>query len=180
MTESDVAAPLKGSRWREHLRPVLLSVPLLSILTGIIFPSMLAVPARLLFPEQSQGSLIRREGEIVGSRLIGQNSEKPEDFHPRPSAAGSGYDALASGGTNLGPANPKLIEGASDDPATPSVDESFAGVGQLARKFRLENGLASTVPLPIDAVTRPAAVSTRTSASPTRPCKCPGSPGNGG
>jgi len=61
---------------------------------------------------------------------------------------------LASGGTNLGPANPKLRDGASDDPATPTVDESFAGVRQLASEFRLENGLSTNFPVPIDAVTR--------------------------
>src|SRR5271157_541304 len=106
------------------------------------------------FPEQSQGSLIVSDGKVVGSRLIGQSSKRPGDFHPRPSAAGGGYDALASGGTNLGPANPKLRDGASDDPATPTVDESFAGVRQLASEFRLENGLPTTFPVPIDAVTR--------------------------
>ena len=145
---------LTGSRWREQLRPALLSVPLLSILTGLIFPIALAVPARLFFPGQSLGSLIVRDGEVVGSRLIGQSSRKSGDFHPRPSAAGGGYDATASGGTNLGPANPKLRNGAGDDPATPTVDESFAGVRQLAMEFRLENGLATTFPVPIDAVTR--------------------------
>ena len=133
---------------------MLLSVPLLSIVTGLIFPIALAVPARLLFPDQSRGSLIVRDGEVVGSRLIGQSNKRPGDFHPRPSAAGGGHDALASGGTNLGPANPKLRDGASDDPATPAVDESFAGVRRLASEFRLENGLSTTLSVPIDAVTR--------------------------
>lgn len=146
--------PMTRSRWRKQLRPALLSVPLLSIVTGLIFPIALAVPARLFFPGQSLGSLIFRDGEVVGSRLIGQSSKRPGDFHPRPSAAGGGYDALASGGTNLGPANPKLRDGASDDPATPTVDESFAGVRQLASEFRLENGLSTNFPVPIDAVTR--------------------------
>ncbi len=146
--------PMTRSRWRKQLRPALLSVPLLSIVTGLIFPIALAVPARLFFPGQSRGSLIVRDGEVVGSRLIGQSSKRPGDFHPRPSAAGGGYDALASGGTNLGPANPKLRDGASDDPATPTVDESFAGVRQLASEFRLENGLSTNFPVPIDAVTR--------------------------
>ncbi len=146
--------PLTGSRWRKQLRPALLSVPLLSIVTGLIFPIALAVPARLLFPEQSRGSLIVPDGEVVGSRLIGQSSKGPGDFHPRPSAAGGSYDAVASGGTNLGPANPKLRDGASDEPATPTVDESFAGVRQLATEFRQENGLPTTFPVPIDAVTR--------------------------
>ena len=146
--------PMTRSRWRKQLRPALLSVPLLSIVTGLVFPIALAVPARLLFPGQSRGSLIVRDGEVVGSRLIGQSGKGLGDFHSRPSAAGGGYDALASGGTNLGPANPKLRDGASDDPATPTVDESFAGVRQLATEFRQENGLPTTFPVPIDAVTR--------------------------
>ncbi len=132
----------------------MLSVPLLSIVTGLIFPIALTVAARLLFPEESQGSLILRNGQIVGSRLIGQNSMRVEDFHSRPSAAGAGYDALASGGTNLGPASPKLREGVKDDPATPAQDESFPGVCDLTKQFRMENGLSQNDPVPIDAVTR--------------------------
>jgi K+-transporting ATPase ATPase C chain len=137
-----------------QVRTALLGVPLLSILTGLIVPIALALPARLLFRAQAEGSLIIRSGAVVGSRLIGQRSMKPGDFQSRPSAAGGGYDAAASGGTNLGPANPKLRDGASDDPATSGVDESFAGVRQLAREYRLSNGLATNFPVPIDAVTR--------------------------
>ncbi len=142
------------ARWRELWRPALISVPLLSILTGLIFPVALAVPAHLFFPEQARGSLIVRNGLLLGSRLIGQRSQQPGDFHPRPSAAGAGYDALASGGTNLGPTNPKLRDGANDDPTTPTADESFVGVLQLASQFRAENGLSTTQQVPIDAVTR--------------------------
>jgi K+-transporting ATPase ATPase C chain len=138
----------------EQLRPVLISVPLLALLTGIAFPLALAVPARVLFPRQADGSLIVRDRVVVGSRLIGQNNTAPAYFHPRPSAAGSGYDATASGGTNLGPANPRLRDGARDDPSTPEIDESFAGVRQLAEDYRRRNGLAAGTPIPIDAVTR--------------------------
>jgi potassium-transporting ATPase KdpC subunit len=152
-TES-LSDQMKANRWLEQVRPALLSVPLLACMTGLIFPIALALPARLFFLEQSRGSLIVRNGEVVGSRLIGQSNNKPADFHPRPSAAGGGYNATASGGTNLGPANPKLCDGATDDHATPTVDESFEGIRQLAREFRVENGLASTFPVPIDAVTR--------------------------
>jgi len=137
----------------EHLRPALLSVPLLTLLTGVIFPFALAALARPLLPRQAGGSLIVREW-IVGSELIGQDFTGPGYFHPRPSAAGRGYDAAASGGTNLGPANPKLRDGTKDDPATPGVDESFAGVRELAEGYRTRNGLAPGAAVPVDAVTR--------------------------
>jgi K+-transporting ATPase ATPase C chain len=137
-----------------QLRPALLGIVLLSLLTGVVFPLSLALPARLIFPEQSRGSLILQHSSVVGSRLIGQATTRSGDFHPRPSAAGSGYDATASGGTNLGPSNPKLRDGVPDDPATPRSDESFAGARQLADEFRRENGLPAGSSVPIDAVTR--------------------------
>jgi potassium-transporting ATPase KdpC subunit len=137
----------------EQLRPVLLSVPLLTLLTGVAFPLALAVLARPLFPRQAGGSLIVRDG-VVGSDLIGQDFTAPGYFHPRPSAAGRGYDASASGGTNLGTTNPKLRDGAKDDPATRDADESFAGVGELAEGYRTRNGLAPDATVPVDAVAR--------------------------
>ena len=137
----------------EQLRPALLSVLLLTLLTGVVFPLVLAALACPLFPRQAGGSLIVRDG-IVGSELICQDFTGPGYFHPRPSAAGRGYDAAASGGTNLGPANPKLRDGTKDDPATPGVDESFAGVRELAEGYRARNGLAPDAAVPVDAVTR--------------------------
>ncbi len=79
-----------------------------------------------------------RNGVVAGSRLIGQDFTRPEYFHPRPSAAGTGYDGTSSGGTNLGPSNPKLI----DD------------VRKLAEDYRRSNGLPVNAVVPIDAVTR--------------------------
>jgi K+-transporting ATPase ATPase C chain len=140
---------LRGQLW-----PALASVLLLTLLTGGIFPLALFVLARPMFPTQANGSLVTREGVIVGSDLIGQNFTSRAYFHPRPSAAGTGYDAASSGGTNLGPANPKLKDGATDDPKTASADESFAGVRQLVEEYRRQNGLAPDVAVPIDAVTR--------------------------
>ena len=139
---------------REQLRPALLSVFFLTFLAGVIFPMALFVLARPLFPRQADGSLISRDDVIIGSELIGQNFAGPEYFHPRPSAAGAGYDAASSGGTNLGPANPKLKDGAPDDPTTSGTDESFAGVQQLANEYRKRNGLPPQTTIPIDAVTR--------------------------
>jgi K+-transporting ATPase ATPase C chain len=82
----------------------------LTLVTGIVFPVMMAGLAHVLFPYQAAGSLIRRDGRVVGSELIGQNFSAPGYFHGRPSAAGDkGYDATSSGGSNLGPTNKSLI-----------------------------------------------------------------------
>jgi K+-transporting ATPase ATPase C chain len=81
-----------------------------TVVLGIAYPLAMTGAAQLLFPDKANGSLIRQGDRIVGSELIGQNFTKPEYFHPRPSAAGNGYDATNSGGTNLGPTNPKLAE----------------------------------------------------------------------
>jgi K+-transporting ATPase ATPase C chain len=130
-------APPDVSGLREQLRPLLVGVPLLTFLTGVAFPLALAALARPLFPRQADGSLIVRDGAVVGSELIGQGFSGPGYFHPRPSAAGDGYDAASSGGSNLGPANPKLHE----------------AVRRRAEDYRRKNGLAADAPVPADAVT---------------------------
>jgi potassium-transporting ATPase KdpC subunit len=85
----------------------------LTVLTGIIYPVLLTMVSEIFFPYQAKGSLITRDGRIVGSELIGQNFSAPTYFHGRPSAAGDkGYDATSSGGSNLGPTNKALIDGA--------------------------------------------------------------------
>jgi K+-transporting ATPase ATPase C chain len=126
----------------------------LALLVGIIFPVAITGISQLLFPSNSNGSLILKDGKVIGSRLVGQPFSKPDYFHPRPSAAGAGYAGEASGGTNLGPTSKKLIIGQPDDPATKTVDESFAGVKQLAEQYRSENGLPADQLVPVDAVTR--------------------------
>ncbi len=151
--DDDSPSPRALAAVLDQLRPALLSVPLLTLLTGVVFPLVLSCLARPLFPHQAGGSLLVRDW-VVGSELIGQDFTGPGYFHPRPSAAGRGYDAAASGGTNLGPANPKLRDGTKDDPATAGVDESFAGVRELAEGYRSRNGLAPGAAVPGDAVTR--------------------------
>jgi potassium-transporting ATPase KdpC subunit len=138
--------------FRQQIRPALVGIAVLTLLAGILFPLVLAGLGRLLFPHQAAGSLIAREGVTVGSEWIGQDFSGPGYFHSRPSAAGDGYDATASGGTNLGPANPKLRDGQKR--TLESNDKAFAGVRQLADAYRRTNGLAPDVAIPIDAVTR--------------------------
>lgn len=142
------------SGWRDQVRPALVGMVLLSLLTGVGFPLVLALLAVPLFPHQAGGGLLRHDGHVIGADLIGQNFLGSQYFHPRPSAAGDGYDATASGGTNLGPANPKLRDGANADPANPEKSKAFAGVRELAETYRRTNGLALDAVVPIDAVTR--------------------------
>lgn len=95
---------------RNLLRPALVMTLLLCLLTGLIYPGVVTGVAQLLFPWQANGSLIERDGHVVGSALIGQSFTRPEYFHSRPSAAGAGYDATASAATNKGPTDRKLAD----------------------------------------------------------------------
>ncbi len=123
---------------RAQLRPLLLSVPLLTLLTGVLFPLVLAALACPVFQHHAGGSLVVQDGKVIGSDLIGQKFTGDGYFHSRPSKAGdNGYDPLASGGSNLGPTNQAL----RDD------------VENRAKKYREINDLAPDTPVPIDAVT---------------------------
>jgi len=140
----------------KQLRPAILLTLFFILVTGLAFPAVITGIAQTVFPRQANGSLIVEKGNVIGSEIIGQGFAKPEYFHPRPSAAGNGYDAANSSGTNLGPTSDKLINGIADDPKTKDADESYDGVKQLAEKYRKENGLAADALLPADAVTRSA------------------------
>jgi K+-transporting ATPase ATPase C chain len=141
----------------KHLRPALMLTLFFVVLTGVAFPGLLWGVGQVAFPRVASGSLVRNaSGEPVGSALIGQAFTRPEYFHPRPSAAGAGYDAANSGGTNLGPTSDKLIHGIADDPTTTDVDETYPGFTDLAKAYREENGLAVDALIPADAATRSA------------------------
>src|SRR6201996_2369425 len=121
----------------KELRAGILITVVFTVLTGLIYPLAMTGLAQMIFPRQANGSLVERNGKVIGSALIGQNFTKPEYFHPRPSAAGNdGYDPTASQGSNLGPTNEKLY------------DRIKASAGQ----FRKENP-GYTGPIPADALT---------------------------
>lgn len=122
---------------RRQLAPALMVFIALTLLTGIAYPLAVTGVAQVAFPGRADGSLIERGGRVVGSRLIGQAFTEPRYFHPRPSAAGEGYDGIASSASNLGLTNPELI------------DE----VRARSAAYRRENDLRPGQRVPIDAVT---------------------------
>jgi K+-transporting ATPase ATPase C chain len=119
----------------KHVRTAALMTIVLAVMLGIVYPLVVTGVAQALFPDRANGQLIWRDGRLIGSRLIGQPFSSPGYFHSRPSAAGpAGYDASASGASNLGPTNRVLVE---------AVKDRVAAV-------RREN---PTDPVPIDLVT---------------------------
>jgi potassium-transporting ATPase KdpC subunit len=117
-----------------NLAVAILMTIVTTILLGVVYPLVVTGIAQALFPDNANGQLIQRDGKIVGSRIIGQAFSSPGYFRGRPSAAGTGYDAASSGGTNLGPTNKKLID----------------AVNARMDAARMENASA---PVPIDMVT---------------------------
>lgn len=122
---------------RRQLVPALLVFLVLTVLTGVIYPLAVTGAAQVAFPGRADGSLIEREGDVVGSRLLGQGFSDEQYFHPRPSAAGDGYDGAASSASNLGPTNEALLT---------AIEERVAAYREL-------NGLPADAEVPVDAVT---------------------------
>ncbi len=120
-----------------QIRPALVALAVLTVVCGVLYPLAVTAAGQVAFHDRANGSLVRRNGVIVGSSLIGQRFESAGYFHPRPSAAGDGYDAAASSGSNLGPDAPELL----------------SAVAQRVADYRAENGLSDDVLVPVDAVT---------------------------
>jgi K+-transporting ATPase ATPase C chain len=118
----------------KNLLVAVLMTVVTTVLLGVVYPLVVTGVAQLLFPDKANGQLIARDGKIIGSRIIGQAFSSPGYFRSRPSAAGTGYDAANSGGTNLGPTNKKLID----------------AVRTAANAAQREN---PGVPVPVDLVT---------------------------
>ncbi|MGH9446905.1 MAG: potassium-transporting ATPase subunit KdpC, partial [Terriglobia bacterium] len=119
-----------------QLVPAFRMMVVLTVLTGLIYPGVVTAVCQIIFPWRANGSLVKADGRAVGSVLIGQSFVQPGYFHPRPSAAGNGYDPTASGGSNFGPTSQKLID----------------RVRASIKQFRKENP-GYTGPIPSDMVT---------------------------
>ena len=119
---------------KENLRTAILITLVTTVLFGLVYPLGITAIAQVFFPVEANGSLIQRNGQLVGSRLLGQAFSSPGYFHSRPSAAGNGYDASQSSGSNLGPTNHQLVDRVKTD----------------VEKLRAENPGA---PIPVDLVT---------------------------
>src|SRR3954453_15738688 len=122
---------------RRQLGPAIAAVLTFTVLCGILYPLVVPGIGQLAFRHRANGSLIERDGIVVGSELLGQNFSDPRYFWPRPSAAGaSGYDGTSSGGSNLGPTHQAYLD---------TVAERIAA-------YREANGLPGSTPVPVDAV----------------------------
>src|SRR3569832_1828710 len=118
----------------KHIRPAVMMLVVMTLICGLAYPLGMTALGQIIFPHQANGSLVARDGHIIGSELIGQQLTSDKYFHGRPSAAGNGYDAANSSGSNYGPTNKKLIDRVKAD----------------AAKLHAENPNA---PVPVDLVT---------------------------
>jgi K+-transporting ATPase ATPase C chain len=122
---------------RRQLVPALLAFLCFTVLVGVLYPLAITGVSQVALGDRADGSLVRRDGVVVGSSLLGQSFTGEQWFQPRPSAAGDGYDGAASAASSLGPTNPELLS---------AVEERIAA-------YRALNGLPDTADVPVDAVT---------------------------
>ena len=120
-----------------QLLPAVVALLVLTVITGVLYPLVVTGVAQVAFHDKANGSIVKVDGVAVGSSLIGQQFADAKYFHPRPSAAGSGYDGTASSGSNLGPTNPDFLKTVAD----------------RVSAYRDENKLAAGQLVPVDAVT---------------------------
>lgn len=136
--------------WKE-LKAAFLMMVTMTVITGVIYPVAITGIAQVVFRDQANGSLVVSNGQVVGSRLIGQTFIKPEYFHPRPSVAGGGYDPTASAGTNLGPTSAKLLNGTIKvDDKTKAEVVDFDGIKDRVVHYCLDNDLPYESSVPLD------------------------------
>jgi potassium-transporting ATPase KdpC subunit len=123
---------------KNQIRSTVISILILTVILGIIYPFLVCGIGTLFFPHHAKGALVRNEHkQIIGSKFIGQNFTSPKYFHPRPSYAGDGYDAMASGASNLAPTSKALLD---------IVQERILA-------YKDENSISPSEQLPVDAVT---------------------------
>lgn len=122
---------------RRQLLPAVRTLLVFTVLVGLVYPLAVTAIAQVALPRQSEGSLLARSGATVGSQLLGQNFAGPQYLHPRPSAAGDGYDPASTAASNLGPTNPDLL----------------ASVQERVATYRQDNLLDEGTAVPVDAVT---------------------------
>jgi len=125
---------------RKQLWTATVMTLVLCVITGVIYPGVVTGLAQVLFPRQANGSLVTVNGRVVGSELIGQAFTRPEYFHPRPSAAGSGYDATASAGTNKGSTDRKLADTLVAQAVERAVNEDGAVKGKVPSDMATASG----------------------------------------
>jgi len=139
----------------KELKPAFLMMIVMTVLTGILYPAVITGISQAVFKDQANGSLIVKDGQVIGSRLIGQNFAKDEYFHPRPSSAGAnGYDPTATSGSNLAPTSAKLINGTTKiDDKTKQEVVDFDGIKNRVVHYVVDNNLPYESSTPLDKFT---------------------------
>jgi K+-transporting ATPase ATPase C chain len=124
---------------KKHLVTACLYTVITAVALGIVYPLLITGLAHLAFRDKADGQLITQNGEVIGSRLLGQPFTGPGYFHSRPSAAGSGYDASSSSGSNLGPTNKQLVDRVNASVAAERNGDADIPIGHLSSRGALSS-----------------------------------------